>query len=202
MRLRVLACLAVLVVRLAAELSCAIAPDGHDELPCSMEAPCANMSFAVSVTGCTTCSFTAAPTPYPRSASKQSRSRLLGFFLFCMAAEKDSFGDDEPFFSRDGEEVLVHEDLIVRGDSSTATPPLLRGNRAQSSQAGFSFFIANDSSASPFAISIALRGLCFARAASRRGAVDMALWQAWRSMARVLRAALSTLPTSASAVST
>jgi len=96
----------------------------------------------------------------------------------------------------------VHEGLVVRGDSSAAAPPLFRGIRAQSSEAGFSFFIANDSSASPFAISIALRGLCFARAPTRRDAVDVALWQAWRSMARVLRAALSALPTSASALST
>lgn len=53
MRLLVLACLAVLVARLVAELSCAIAPDGRDEFPCSMEAPCASASYAVSVIGCT-----------------------------------------------------------------------------------------------------------------------------------------------------
>jgi len=72
--------------------------------------------------------------------------------------------------TRWGQEVLVHEGLVVRGDSSAAAPPLFRGIRAQSSEAGFSFFIANDSSASPFAISIALRGLCFARAPTRRDA--------------------------------
>jgi len=53
MSLLLLVCVAVLAARLVAELSCAIAPDGHDEFPCSMEAPCASVSFAVSMTGCT-----------------------------------------------------------------------------------------------------------------------------------------------------
>lgn len=48
----VLMCLAVVVSRLAAELSCAISPDGRDEFPCRMKAPCLSVRFAVGGAPC------------------------------------------------------------------------------------------------------------------------------------------------------